>query len=1150
MTVADSAQRLAALDPSRSFAVAAPAGSGKTELLIQRVLRLLALVDEPEEILCMTFTRKAAGEMQHRVIEALVRASKIEQPQNDYPSNNDQPSSHQQTTLDLAIEALAQDQARGWMLLENPNRLRIQTIDGFCLNLAQQLAVESSFGDYSEPLNDPTPHYREAIAELLLPSLEQQNPIGKAITTLLRHLDNDLNKLEQLLINLLSKREQWLGQLFQSRGARDYLEGFLNEVIEETLSEAQHLLAPFGSELALLADYAASQLPYDKRTSEIYHCLGMVELPENNLHFIEQWQGLGELLLTKDNTWRKAFNKNIGFPTETDTGDKAFAKAQKGAVSTLIAELRSISGLREALEDVRFLPPPNYNDKQWQVLDALTLLLPALAAQLSLIFQQQKVCDFTEITLAALRALGPDDEPTDLALKLDYQVKHILTDEFQDTSSVQFTILRRLTAGWQPNDGRSLFIVGDAMQSLYGFRNANVGLFLEARSQPIGNLQLEPLDLQVNFRSQAGLIDWVNQAFTEVFPTRDNISRGAVSYNTALAHHPALPTEAVTIDAFINDPQAHTNDKIRQAEATQVVKRVEESKQQDPEGSIAILVRNRTHLPDILKALQQAGHRWQAADIDTLGKRMPVIDLMSLTRALLSPADRIAWLSLLRSPWCGLDLHDLFKVTNTTLPEQNPMAERESYPLLFLNIIYHHHIHNLSSEGNQILSRVSSVLKKGWDQRYRKPLRIWIEGIWEALGGKVALRSTTELEQCQQYLDLLEQQEIGGAITEWAAFEKAVQSLFAKPDQDADTSLHVMTIHKAKGLEFDTVILPGLNRKPRSDDKQLMLWQERVSQQGLNQLIIGPLEQTGLDADPLFKYLQREHQLKNKLEQARVLYVGTTRAIKKLHLLYTTDNELKPTENSLLDSLWPVLEPAIEAKTPGIYCHYQPLDEDISDKPIPTLHYLQRLPADWQHPKITSVKNDVPDTTELLIEDHEQAPLVEPNPAARHTGTVLHRILRQMVVEGVNTWDLGTIDSRKPFWNIQLRQLGITQTDEALGLISRAVSNCLESETAQWLLNSQHTDSQCEYAIGYITENGKPKTAILDRTFMENGTRWIIDYKMAEPTKGESQKEFLSHQTQQYKAQLAHYALLCSQGDGRPIKTALYFPLINLLEVI
>ena len=221
MSVADSVQRQEALDPQRSFAVSAPAGSGKTELLIQRVLRLLALVDEPEEILCMTFTRKAAGEMQHRIIEALGRAANNEQPKN----------SHQQTTYDLAKEALKRDEKRNWMLLQNPNRLRIQTIDGFSLNLAQQLAIESRFGDYSEPLDNPTPFYQEAIGELLLPALEQQGELGQSITSLLHHLDNDLNKLELLLINLLSKREQWLGHLLQSRDARPYLEMFLHQVV-------------------------------------------------------------------------------------------------------------------------------------------------------------------------------------------------------------------------------------------------------------------------------------------------------------------------------------------------------------------------------------------------------------------------------------------------------------------------------------------------------------------------------------------------------------------------------------------------------------------------------------------------------------------------------------------------------------------------------------------------------------------------------------------------------------------------------------------------------------------------------------------------------------------------------------------------------
>ena len=1175
MKIADAAARECALDPSKSFAVAAPAGSGKTELLTQRVLRLLATVEEPEEILCMTFTRKAAGEMKQRLLSALNSVSQSDVNQSNSSEAN---NSHQQVTYHLAKKALARDQEKNWQLLDNPNRLRIQTIDGFCLNLAQQLAVESRFGDYAEPVNDPTPLYREAIATLLLPSLEQQNPLGKAIGTLLRHLDNDLNKLEQLLINLLGKREQWLGQLFQSRGARNYLESFLNEVIEETLSEAQHLLLPYGSDLALLADYAASQLPHDKRTSPINHCLEMVGLPENNLHFVEQWQGLCELLLTKENDWRKAFNKNIGFPTETDTGDKAFAKAQKQAMAELLKQLQAVPGLLETLQNIRYLPPDHYDDTQWEVLDALALLLPNLSAQLSLLFQQQKVCDFTEITLAALRALGSEDEPTDLALKLDYQIHHILTDEFQDTSSVQFELLRRLTSEWQPDDGRSLFIVGDAMQSLYSFRNANVGLFLEARTLPLGNIQLEPLDLQVNFRSQAGIIDWVNQVFPQVFPAIDNISRGAVSYSPAIAFHPPYDTTPVSIDAFVDYPSSKIGAK---AEAEHVTDLVSNARRDDPEGSIAILVRNRTHLTEILESLQQAGLHCQATDIDPLGKRMAVVDLMSLTRALLSPADRIAWLSILRAPWCGLDLHDLFQVATyqaaTYQVDQQPTESKppvtgEKFPLLLENIFQYEQIPSLSDDGKNILARVSHTLKQGWQQRYRKPLRSWIEGIWNALGGTFALRSDNAYKQCQQYLELLEQYESSGTLDDWPSFEKAVQSLYAKADKNADPNLHVMTIHKAKGLEFDTVIIPALNRKPRGDDKQLMLWQERVGQDGQNQLIIGPLEQAGQETDPLFRYLQREQKLKGQLEKSRVLYVAATRAIKKLHLSYTIDKDSEPTKNSLLESLWPALNPDSVTEKASLNYHYCPESDQTEGiataNSIPTLATLNRLPTNWQDSQTSTTQAD---TTKALLKTRLQTNkelqqktlqenLLGLNITARHTGTVLHRILRQLVIEGIDNWKIGDIKHRQQFWEIQLQQLGVTAVNAPLALLERAIINCLKDETARWLLNHEHSESQYEYALGYIAANGEPKTAVVDRCFISETsvseqnapekTQWIIDYKLAEPSTDETKAAFIQRETNQYRGQLGHYAELFKHRNNLPVKTALYFPLISHLEII
>ncbi|TNF04355.1 MAG: DNA helicase UvrD, partial [Gammaproteobacteria bacterium] len=1009
MTVSDAEQRLLALDPNRSFAVAAPAGSGKTELLTQRVLRLLSTVDAPEEILCMTFTRKAAGEMRQRIIRALQQAAQ----------QTTATTEHQRITLELARTALARDKALGWQLLQTPNRLRILTIDGFCLNLARQLAADSGFGDQVEPLDNPLPHYQRVIAELLLPALEQQTPVGNAVGTLLLHLDNDLNKLEQLLVELLQKREQWLSHLLQARDAKAYLEENLQAAINEILTTAHRKLAPFGSELAMLADFAATQLPDAKRYLKIASCQGMTSLPDGNGDHLDRWLGICELLLTSSDQWRLRLDKNIGFPTDVD-GDKSLAKARKNSMTALLAELREVPGLRDTLEDVRFLPYRFYPENQWQALSALCQLLPTLAASLSVYFQQHKVCDFTEITLAALRALGSEDDPSQLALRLDYQITHILTDEFQDTSSAQFEILRQLTAGWQPEDGHSLFIVGDAMQSLYGFRNANVGLFLEARSQPIGQVQLEPLDLTVNFRSQAGIIEWVNEHFPAVFPAEENIGRGAVPYSPTEAFHEAISGPAVNLEAFLDYPD-------REAEAQRVVELVAEARRENPDGSIAILVRNRTHLPEILSALRRSGHSWQASDIDPLATCMPVIDLMSLTRALLSPADRIAWLSILRAPWCGLDHHDLLYFVTITGENE----EQTGFPLLLSQLQSADALTQLSPAGKAILKRVAPVLIQAWQQRQRKPLRCWIEGAWEALGGPDALGSATELEQCRQYLNLLETHDHAGSISDWQSFEKAVQSLYAAPEENADPNLHVMTIHKAKGLEFDTVIIPGLNRKPRNEDPQLLLWQERVSEQGGNQLLIAPTAETGQEKDELYLHLDRERKLKTRQEIARVLYVGITRAVNRLHLLCTIKAGDEPVKNSLLNSLWPAIEADFKARSDTIHWHQHQGDADNDSLALLKLASLKRLPPQWTPRLANTLRSQDMSSNDAPGSQTATPWQAESDSTARHTGTVLHRILRQITLEGIEQWSEQTVVERLPFWEVQLRQLGICETQPA-----------------------------------------------------------------------------------------------------------------------
>ncbi|MGV6825507.1 MAG: UvrD-helicase domain-containing protein, partial [bacterium] len=249
------------------------------------------------------------------------------------------------------------------------------------------------------------------------------------------------------------------------------------------------------------------------------------------------------------------------------------------------------------------------------------------------------------IQLRALQALGDLDDPSDLALRLDQRIQHILVDEFQDTSYAQFTLLKQLCAGWTENDGRTLFVVGDPMQSIYRFRNAEIGLYLQALHTGVGSVALEPLKLTVNFRSQQGIVEWVNDTFSQVFPANTDVNSGTVGYEHSDPWHPPGCSPPVHLH-----PRIGRDD---QGESAQILPIIREALEQD--HRVAVLVRSRDHLRQISQQLKQQKISFQALDILPLST-MPVIqDLRSLTRAMLHQGDRLAWLSVLRAPWCGLD---------------------------------------------------------------------------------------------------------------------------------------------------------------------------------------------------------------------------------------------------------------------------------------------------------------------------------------------------------------------------------------------------------------------------------------------------------------------------------------------------------------
>ncbi|MFN2644027.1 MAG: UvrD-helicase domain-containing protein, partial [Burkholderiales bacterium] len=711
----------------------------------------------------------------------------------------------------------------------------------------------------------------------------------------------------------------------------------------------------------------------------------------------------------------------------------------------------------------------------------------------------------------AVRALGDAERPTDLLLALDTRIRHILVDEFQDTSYSQWQLLERLTAGWDKGDGRTLFVVGDPMQSIYRFREANVALFLRAWEEGIGTVALEPLRLSTNFRSQAGLVDWYNAAFPDILPREADPATGAVPYSAAAAHPKNAPLEGDAVTWH------HVADRAREAE--RVVSLVRSA-----EHRAAILVRNRSALADIVPALKQAGIRYRAIEIEQLGEKQVVQDLYALTRALLHLGDRIAWLSILRAPWLALPLDRLLEIAG---------GDRTK---TIWEII----------KDDLFLSQFTAILAPAIANRARGSLRDAVEGVWLALGGPACVPDKTALEDAERYLDALSDLEDSGPITDLAHLRDALERLYALPDVDAtDDDLQIMTIHKAKGLEFGTVIVPGLDQGPGGGDPDLLLFHELVASgrppvkggsepkaSGGLGLLLAPIKATGSDSDPTYRYLARLDTEAEDTEASRLLYVAATRAEHRLHLLACLgcdkDGNLKrPTSHTLLSRAWPAAEASFQTK------------HQTAAQPVPARenNSINRLPTSFSLPSLpTQVKRTVPSEGR----DGEEIEFSWASETARHVGTVVHRWLQRMADDELKGWDAKRVDALTGSFRRELQRRGMRAADNysAAELVRTALKNSLSDERGRWVLGT-HPESQTEQRLRARTKDGM-RTYIIDRLFRDrDNVQWIVDFKTSRH-EGGGLEEFLDVQKNRYQPQLNTYA-----GAYERARLGIYFPILR-----
>jgi ATP-dependent helicase/nuclease subunit A len=1172
----DWSEREKALDIRQSWIVEAPAGSGKTGLLIQRYLKLLGdeSVDSPEQVLAITFTVKATGEIRERVMTQLEKAAQNEPLQND--------SEFERRTRALAEAVVERDQMLSWGLLERPRRLKVRTIDSVCAEIAGSLPVLSGGGGGLSPLLDASGLHREAARRTLMQLGGKDAALNTALRTVLLHRDGNLAECERLLAGMLALRDQW-GELVPLSGRElddPYLDGTVLPKLERALEQAicaaltrlsQSLPTDILQELSHFAGELGHASGYKGAASPIAICAGLHTAPEETADHLAHWRALIHLLTKGDGGWRSGFRSDW-LKFDLDKKDAA-------RLHNLVAELRERDDILAAIQKVNCLPPAKYPQEQWIVAKALFRVLSRALVELQLVFAERGECDFAELGLLAKSALRRESGVHDLEAALGMKLQHLLIDEMQDTSTSQYELIELLTQSW---DGQSqtIFLVGDPKQSIYLFRQARVERFVRTMlAERLGELPVGCLRLTANFRSQRGLVDAFNENFSLLFPREvsaanpeeveyvsANAVRGASGHGAldVMWHGNILPAG----DAVAQRHRAKTDAKaIREI--------VEQWRSRPlPEGriqpwKIAVLVRSRNHLTDIVAAFKkdegQGAVPFRAVDIEALGDRREVLDLFALTRALSHPADRVAWLAVLHAPWCGLglsELHILAGADDDTWAErcmEDVLAERGDL---------------LDEESCERLTRIWPVLRAAAVQRSRLTTAQWVERTWRSLGGDVYLKPA-ELANARRYLQLLDEVEEQAGTLDLGLLKTRLDKLYAEASANTE-AVDLMTIHGAKGLEWDVVIVPGLEKRARVSGGRLLTWNEMDSENAAAaHVVLAPIVGKGEESRELNDWLNSIEKARDAAERKRLFYVACTRAREELHLFAAPEakanGSVSQAYGSLLSAAWPAAERHFSppSKSSDVQKMFVISNEtepsSISNKFVGDIAaaaakespaMLERLPLSFfpgtrfaEATKLSYGEAGIEATTA-----HFERP--EGSFEARAFGNTVHaflEIVAKQLSHGTNT---NEILKEVAGWEqrisavLRIDGLAMARIERLTSRVRSALENTLRDAEGLWILAARN-EASSEFALTSWAE--ARRSVRLDRVFRAGATPrapgdeylWIVDYKTT--THGpEGVEEFLAAERAKYAAQMETYARIM-KDSGQEVRVGLYYPMLPRL---
>jgi ATP-dependent helicase/nuclease subunit A len=859
----DAAARRNAVDPSHNIVLEASAGTGKTRVLVERYVNLLRAGVEPDHILAMTFTRKAAAEMRQRIIERLKEASRLSQF----------------------------DAARWRDLKERLGDIAVSTIDAFCLSLLREFPLEADV-DPGFDLADAT-----EVPRLVGESLDQAFRICRGLA----RDDDDValvfaqlgeRRLRSGIAALLDRRLVAPHALrrFLQKGPRDLTAATACEAaaarLREVFGGVRDGLGPFLNDgpwrhpqFAMLAD--DMRLLCSESAIRPSRASGRPELVEGRIPqpaFRNLLDRLRAYFLTQEGRPRGDKFAGTGFTADQCDSPDAWKRhrAEAGRIAPLVA--REIRDFRRDLNAVM-------SRGVWRIF--------AVAMQrYQHTLEAHALLDFSGVLERSIKLLKDMDEFAESRLRLEARHRHVLVDEFQDTSRAQWELVRQLVKSWGEGFGAasdaippSIFIVGDRKQSIYGFRDADVAMVDEAADfiealRPDG---LPPQAITVSFRSAPAILAFVNDVFAAIVdgdtpqasPRRDafrygDTDRFPVDAGTTVRLKPDTTFDGV--DVIVGDTvqaaaERVADEVVHLLSGMPVRDRTTGVRRDARAADVAILFRSRDSHREFEAALDRRGVPTYVYKGLGFFDADEVQDAVALLRYLADPLSNLRAATLLRSRIVRLSDAAVARLGSKTA---EAILSVDPLPA----------VATLDDEDGRVLDRLRRSVPR-W--------LLWVDRLAPSELVDAVLRETayafelrgSRRRQARENLKKLRGMVRRAQNRGYATLGRIADHLdrLAVGDEsnaaiDAIDAVSLMTVHAAKGLEFPIVFVVNIGRGTGGPRAPI-----RVS------------DDAGGDASVAIADYQSEAdedaQARDREETKRLLYVALTRARDRLYLSTT-----------------------------------------------------------------------------------------------------------------------------------------------------------------------------------------------------------------------------------------------------------------------